>query len=143
MDWRHHAACRDEDPELFFPVGDSGPALAQVDEAKRVCLCCPVSGECLVWTLGTGQDHGVWGGMSESERRALKRRDAEVSSAAAAIGAPVGLDVETKLCSGPCQQRRPLDVFGVDRNAPDGLTYWCKTCRSTRKADRRRARQGV
>ena len=37
MDWRHHAACLDEDPELFFPIGNTGPALLQIDEAKAVC----------------------------------------------------------------------------------------------------------
>lgn len=76
MDWRHRALCRDEDPELFFPVGTGGPALAQIAEAKAVCRRCPVISECLTWALETGQDAGVWGGMSEDERRALKRRHA-------------------------------------------------------------------
>ena len=76
MDWRDHAACRDEDPELFFPVGTSGPALLQIAEAKAVCRRCPVSSECLKWALTSGQDAGVWGCMSEDERRALKRRNA-------------------------------------------------------------------
>ena len=40
MDWRHKAVCRDEDPELFFPVGNSGPALAQIADAKLVCARC-------------------------------------------------------------------------------------------------------
>jgi WhiB family transcriptional regulator, redox-sensing transcriptional regulator len=75
MDWRHHAECRDEDPELFFPIGTSGPALLQTAMAKTVCHRCPVISECLSWALATGQDAGVWGGMSEDERRALKRRD--------------------------------------------------------------------
>src|ERR1700742_3876854 len=75
MDWRHTAVCRDEDPELFFPVGNSGPALAQIADAKLVCNRCPVTTECLSWALNTGQDSGVWGGMSEDERRALKRRN--------------------------------------------------------------------
>lgn len=74
MDWRHHAICRDEDPELFFPIGDSGPALVQIEQAKTVCRRCPVTEECLKWALESGQDAGIWGGMSEEERRSLKRR---------------------------------------------------------------------
>ena len=74
MDWRHDAICRDEDPELFFPIGTSGPALLQVEQAKAVCRRCPVTEECLSWALESGQDAGVWGGMSEDERRAVKRR---------------------------------------------------------------------
>ncbi len=62
MDWRHHAACREVDPELFFPIGNTGPALFQVVES------------CLHWAVESGQDAGVWGGMSEDERRAYKRR---------------------------------------------------------------------
>lgn len=75
MDWRHRAICRDEDPELFFPVGDSGPALLQIAEAKTVCRRCPVVSDCLAWALERGEDSGVWGGMSEDERRTLKRRN--------------------------------------------------------------------
>lgn len=73
MDWRHQAVCRKEDPELFFPVGNSGPALAQIAEAKIVCNRCPVTVSCLEWAINAGQDAGVWGGMSEEERRTLKR----------------------------------------------------------------------
>jgi WhiB family redox-sensing transcriptional regulator len=76
MDWRHRALCRDEDPELFFPVGNSGPALLQIAEAKTVCERCPVREQCLEFALATGQDAGVWGGLSEDERRSLKRRRA-------------------------------------------------------------------
>lgn len=76
MDWRHRAICRDEDDELFFPVGNSGPALLQIAEAKTVCRRCPVVSDCLADALDRGIDFGVWGGMSEDERRALKRRNA-------------------------------------------------------------------
>lgn len=79
MDWRHLAACRDEDPELFFPIGTTGPAALQVEEAKAVCRRCDVRVECLQWALETGQDAGVWGGTSEDERRALKRRGARAA----------------------------------------------------------------
>jgi WhiB family redox-sensing transcriptional regulator len=73
MDWRHRAACREEDPELFFPIGTSGPALLQITEAKAVCRRCPVNSECLDWALTTGQDAGISGGTTPDERRAMKR----------------------------------------------------------------------
>ena len=76
MDWRSRAACLEKDPELFFPVGNTGPALLQIEEAKSVCRRCPVIDTCLQWAIESGQDAGVWGGMSEDERRALKRRSA-------------------------------------------------------------------
>ena len=76
MDWRDRATCLTEDPELFFPIGNTGPALLQIEDAKRVCARCEVRDHCLQWALDAGQDHGVWGGMSEDERRALKRRAA-------------------------------------------------------------------
>jgi WhiB family redox-sensing transcriptional regulator len=76
IDFRHHAACRDEDPELFFPIGETGAALLQIEEAKAVCRRCPVVKACLQWALDTGSDSGVFGGLSEDERRATKRRAA-------------------------------------------------------------------
>ena len=81
MDWRHRALCRDEDPELFFPIGNTGPALLQIEEAKAVCRRCAVHERVPGWALETGQDAGVWGGMSEDERRALKRRSARARPA--------------------------------------------------------------
>ncbi|RFS85139.1 WhiB family transcriptional regulator [Actinomadura spongiicola] len=74
MDWRHRAACRDVDPELFFPIGNTGPAILQIEEAKQVCRRCDVTDACLRWALESGQESGVWGGMGEDERRALRRR---------------------------------------------------------------------
>ncbi|WP_327071889.1 WhiB family transcriptional regulator [Kitasatospora sp. NBC_01302] len=76
-DWRMRAVCAEEDPELFFPIGNTGPALLQIEEAKAVCRRrCPVTEQCLTWALTNGEDAGVWGGMSEDERRAMKRRAA-------------------------------------------------------------------
>ena len=62
-------------PSSFFPIGNTGPALLQIEEAKAVCRRCEVVDACLAWALETGQDAGVWGGLSEDERRALKRRN--------------------------------------------------------------------
>ncbi|MFF8990333.1 WhiB family transcriptional regulator [Streptomyces sp. NPDC014983] len=72
--WRDHAACRHEDPELFFPIGTNGPAQVQAERAKAVCGHCPVQQRCLDCALDTGQGIGVWGGTTELERRALRRR---------------------------------------------------------------------
>jgi WhiB family redox-sensing transcriptional regulator len=85
VDWRHQASCREEDPELFFPIGNTGPALLQIEEAKAVCRNrCPVIEQCLRWALETGQNEGVWGGLSEDERRAMKRRAARNRARSAA-----------------------------------------------------------
>ncbi len=74
-DWREQAACVGEDLETFFPVGDAGPAIWQVNRAKAICALCPVRTQCLDFALRTGQDHGVWGGLTAQERRELRRRD--------------------------------------------------------------------
>ena len=73
MDWVHRARCKEEDPELFFPIGNTGPAAIQIEHAKAVCGRCDVRDLCLEWAMTTAQDAGVWGGLSEEERRALRR----------------------------------------------------------------------
>lgn len=77
-DWRHDAACRGEDPDLFFAIGNGGPALLQIEDAKAVCQGCDVVDACLLWALDHAE-FGVYGGMSEDERRALKQRMARAS----------------------------------------------------------------
>jgi WhiB family transcriptional regulator, redox-sensing transcriptional regulator len=67
--WRTLAACQFADPDLFFPISSSGPSLAQVAQAKAICAACQVRRECLAFALRTHQVHGVWGGLSEQERR--------------------------------------------------------------------------
>ena len=74
--WRDRAACLRKDPELFFPIGATGPAHRQAEQAKHVCTSCLVRDPCLSFAFTAGIDHGVWGGLSEEERRVLKRRTA-------------------------------------------------------------------
>ena len=76
MTWRNRSACLDENPELFFPIGNTHPAFLQTEEAKIVCRRCEVLQTCLTWAMKSGQDSGVWGGLSAEERQSLKRRDA-------------------------------------------------------------------
>ncbi|ASO17898.1 WhiB family redox-sensing transcriptional regulator [Actinoalloteichus hoggarensis] len=73
-DWRIKAACRDEDPDQLFVRG------AEQRKAKLVCLGCPVRTECLAEALDNRIEFGVWGGMTERERRALLRRRPDVLS---------------------------------------------------------------
>ena len=70
--WRDAAACRDADPDLFFPIGTTGPALRQIGEAKRVCRTCPAQTQCLAWALDNRVADGVWGGTTGEERRAMR-----------------------------------------------------------------------
>ena len=89
--WRDHALCRDTDPELFFPVGTTGHALTSIEQAKRVCGECRVTAECLDFALETNQDSGIWGGLSEDERRAIRRhRAAELRAARSAAASAAG-----------------------------------------------------
>jgi WhiB family redox-sensing transcriptional regulator len=83
--WRNDSACRDTSPDLFFPVGTTGPALEQIAAAKAVCSLCPAQGPCLEFALATNQDSGIWGGTSEEERRKIRRsRQAHARAAALA-----------------------------------------------------------
>lgn len=61
------------DPELFFPIGTSGPSLLQTAEAKARCHTCPKLESCREHALQTDEE-GVWGGLSQDERRAIRRR---------------------------------------------------------------------
>jgi WhiB family redox-sensing transcriptional regulator len=72
--WRESAACRVLDPELFFPIGKAGIAIAEVQRAKAVCASCPVRQHCLTFALDTHQAYGIWGGYDEEERRILHRQ---------------------------------------------------------------------
>ena len=82
QDWRSVAGCLGVDPELFFPVAETGPAHdAQVAAAKAVCARCPVVAECLAEALAR-IPYGVAGGLTEDERRALRRRDRQAVAGA-------------------------------------------------------------
>ena len=72
-DWRKLAACRHTEPDLFFPVGTTGPAIEQIEAAKRVCRACDAIEPCLEFALATNQESGIWGGTSEEERRKLRK----------------------------------------------------------------------
>ncbi len=66
--WQERALCAQTDPEAFFP--EKG---GSTREAKRVCLTCDVRGDCLEYALANDERFGIWGGLSERERRKLKK----------------------------------------------------------------------
>ncbi len=66
--WQERALCAQTDPEAFFP--EKG---GSTREAKKVCLSCDVRGECLDYALANDERFGIWGGLSERERRKLKK----------------------------------------------------------------------
>jgi WhiB family redox-sensing transcriptional regulator len=81
--WWSLAACQSADPDLFFPISGSGPATEQIARAKAICATCLVRDECLRYALDADPLHGVWGGMSEEERRLLLGREQKARARAA------------------------------------------------------------
>ena len=73
-DWRTRAACRDADPEIFFPAAAPGTEAErlQVAEALTFCTGCVVRTECLQFAMTARGAAGVWGGTSEDERRVVR-----------------------------------------------------------------------
>lgn len=76
--WWSRAACSTADPELFFPISESGPAVGQVARAKAICARCQIQRECLGYALDTASIQGIWGGTTEAERRRLRQRAGRV-----------------------------------------------------------------
>ena len=69
LGWQDRALCAQTDPEAFFP--EKG---GSTREAKRVCRSCEVRAECLEYALENDERFGIWGGLSERERRRIKRQ---------------------------------------------------------------------
>ena len=67
--WQERALCAETDPEAFFP--EKG---GSTREAKKICTGCEVKAQCLEYALANDERFGIWGGLSERERRKLKKR---------------------------------------------------------------------
>lgn len=73
-DWWGAAACRNADPELFFPISATAASGSDIRRAKEVCASCPVTSRCLSYALAHRQEQGIWGGLTEEERQNFRRR---------------------------------------------------------------------
>lgn len=105
-DWRERAACRDEEPELFFPVGDAAPARAQAEEAKAICRRCPVITACALFARELDITDGVYGGQTAAERQADGK---------------------------PCKAGHPQTVANVSQNGKGG--FKCRLCANAYAAE--------
>jgi WhiB family transcriptional regulator, redox-sensing transcriptional regulator len=87
--WWREAACRNAEPELFFPVSATSASAPAIRRAKAICATCPVSTQCLTYALTHRQEQGIWGGLTDEERRSVRAETAKLdrrrSSARAAL----------------------------------------------------------
>lgn len=104
LSWQDWAICPTVDPELFFPPKGGSPA-----EAKRVCWTCPVIDECLEYALSNDERFGVWGGLSEPERRNLTRELARPRPGVCPAGRHV-MTVRNTEPDGGCKRCRREDA---------------------------------
>lgn len=131
--WRDRAACRDKDPETFFPIGIGTKGDPQTAEAKAFCRAfCDVRTECLAWALGTGEQFGVWAGTTPAERRAM------------GMGPKQGIQLDRRKPprDGLCLHGHRMTASNV---YVDGRGHHhCQQCRADRRAEwRARSREAV
>jgi WhiB family redox-sensing transcriptional regulator len=135
-DWIEHAACRGLDPDLFHP--DRGEA---IQPAKQVCATCPVRQPCLDYALAMKIQHGVWGGLSERERRRIRAGHTAAPTFAETVKTPPTV----KWCP-DCQAHLPVACFGVAADRYDGIAPYCRDHARIRKNEsvqRRRERRAA
>lgn len=115
QNWRDHAACRDEDPELFFPALEDDAAAATA-QARAICAGCPVRTQCLQFALSSPERFGTWAGLTEVERRGMRP------------SAPAG----PRMCA------KKLHVLTAENTytSTNGELTWCRACRNA--AEKRR-----
>lgn len=112
LEWQDRSLCSQVDPELFYVENEADEA-----EAKKVCAGCPVRAECLDYALSVGDLHGVWGGMTDLERRAQ-------------------LFGEKKPCT-KCGVPKAITEFHRDFGSRYGVRAQCKDCSKGDQAVRR------
>jgi WhiB family redox-sensing transcriptional regulator len=103
LSWMARGACRQADPELFFPVSSvTGLAARRVELAKAVCAPCTVRAACLAYAAET-RPEGIWGGTTQAERRAAHRRPARRQ-----FGPPSRYLVRAAVTGGPPVAEQPV-----------------------------------
>lgn len=111
--WMSWGACLHADPELFFPAATGVTGAGQAREAKEVCASCQVRAACLAYALATRQEHGIWGGATEKERRAMGRSWHRITSLPRWDGTAAGFP--------PAGRERVAATLGVTAAGHPGL----------------------
>ena len=111
-DWRDDALCRQEDPELFFPKGNDGPWLPAIEQAKTICRSCPSVSACLAFALDENIGDGIYGGLTATQRRSLRR--------AAARGRDTTATAEAARRPKPPEPRTLAEYFNLNTRAAEG-----------------------
>lgn len=137
LSWRALAACRDLEPaeadRLLYPQMPTGGGAAdrRWDEGRALCASCPVAAACLNWALTTGEEHGMWGGVTEGERAELRVR----------VGRPArGLKVVPELVGVPNDARTHGTHAAYKYHLRLGETP-CRMCRDGNNDYQRRWKQ--
>lgn len=140
-DWRKRAACRDEDPTIFHPSGEStrrvGLPLVDQRTAKKVCWTkCAVRTSCLKWALETGEPHGIVGGLAEHERSRLSLR-LRIIPTTLPLGRRLDLLLGIHRCKAGHVMTRLTTIVRRAQGRPD---WWqCRACDRMRAAAHRQA----
>jgi WhiB family redox-sensing transcriptional regulator len=111
-EWQERSLCSQTDPEAFFP--EKG---GSTREAKQMCSRCPVKGECLEYALGHDERFGIWGGLSERERRKVKRRNGQGPVSPAQVNAAVA-EVAGEVAA---EEARDAELLAAGAVAVDGV----------------------
>ena len=139
MTWRNRATCLGEDPELFFPIGSTGLRVSRSKRHKAICRRCEVIDTCLRWadTMESGADTGDWGGLSDEERRSLKRRRARARVLSLVVGGQ-GVGKEILALTDADQDPGFPSRQGARPLVPNQPRSWLGSCAAERPAERSR-----
>jgi WhiB family redox-sensing transcriptional regulator len=111
--WKRHAACRNEDPELFFTETRSYKArAAETKRAKEICAACVVRTDCLEYALATPERYGVWGGLDEGARRKEAKRRRAALAATPPKPKPAPRRPKPQITCGHCGVRGDRSGYG-------------------------------
>jgi WhiB family redox-sensing transcriptional regulator len=109
--WTSKAHCReDEDPDIFFPISETGATIKQIEIAKGICRTCPVVASCLQFSLDTRQQFGIFGGMTPEERRAYRTKP-RVDELQQATNGPRTNKAISVFFESAAQQARPIAQY--------------------------------